>query len=201
VHYTIVFNAFVWQQLFNELNARSIDDHQNIFKGLHKSPIFIGVLILSAGLQAIIVEFGGSAFKCAPLSWDQWLFCIAVGLVELPLGFLFRAIPVPEKHFVDILQFWNEEGVQRVITKKETSLIGADEVEMMEVELLPYEAAMEAIEEKRLQDEEEKKKEDAAKLERYAEERVILEEERKAAKAAEKLKKEQQKEAKKNKKK
>jgi magnesium-transporting ATPase (P-type) len=28
LHYTVVFNSFVWMQIFNELNARSIDDHQ-----------------------------------------------------------------------------------------------------------------------------------------------------------------------------
>jgi hypothetical protein len=34
-----------------QINARRINDELNVFKGLHKSPIFIGVLIVTAGLQ------------------------------------------------------------------------------------------------------------------------------------------------------
>ncbi len=145
-HYTIVFNSFVWMQIFNELNARSIDDHQNIFAGLHKSYIFIGVLIISAGLQAIIIEFGGVAFKVTGLAWDQWLFCIAVGSVSLPLGAILRALPVPERHFVDILQFWNPVQEVRVTRRVvyPTNDEG-DELEMVEAQLLPNEEALTEI--------------------------------------------------------
>ena len=44
VHYTIVFNSFVWMQIFNEFNARSIDDHQNIFKV--RRPFFVWLRLL-----------------------------------------------------------------------------------------------------------------------------------------------------------
>jgi Ca2+-transporting ATPase len=108
-HYTLVFNAFVWCQLFNELNARSIDDHQNIFRGIHKSAIFVAVMVVSAGMQAIIVEFGGNAFKVVPLEWDMWLFCMAVGVLSLPIGVLLRLLPVPKRHIADIAQFWNRK--------------------------------------------------------------------------------------------
>jgi Ca2+-transporting ATPase len=64
----------------------------------------MAVIVASAGLQAIIVEFGGAAFKVHGLSWDQWLFCIAMGALELPLGFILRAVPVPERHYFEILQ-------------------------------------------------------------------------------------------------
>ena len=33
VHNTLMFNAFVFSQIFNEFNARSIFDEWNIFKG------------------------------------------------------------------------------------------------------------------------------------------------------------------------
>jgi hypothetical protein len=38
-------------QLLNEVNARRINDELNVFEGIHKSPIFIGVLLVTAGLQ------------------------------------------------------------------------------------------------------------------------------------------------------
>lgn len=34
-----------------QINARRINDELNVFKDLHKSPIFLGVLIITAGLQ------------------------------------------------------------------------------------------------------------------------------------------------------
>jgi magnesium-transporting ATPase (P-type) len=184
--YTIVFNSFVWMQLFNELNARSIDDHQNIFSNLHKSYIFIGVLVVSAGLQAIIVEFGSSAFKVRPLSWDQWLFCIAMGTIEIPVGFLLRALPNPERHYIDIIQFWNKVEPVRVTKTSFEQLYDSDseEIRMVEAKLLPYEDALNEIEaaklEKRKQDEEE----DARKLAAYAEEAAEHKAQKKAQKAA-----------------
>ena len=101
-HYTIVFNAFVWCQLFNEINARSVDDdHQGVFKGVLQSYIFVIVVLASVALQVIIVQFGGDAFKVVPLSWDQWLFCVGIGSLELVVGFILRSgcIPVPETPF------------------------------------------------------------------------------------------------------
>lgn len=141
-HYTLVFNTFVWCQLFNEFNCRSIDDHQNIFEGLFKSYIFMAVVIGSAGLQAIIVEFGASAFKVTGLSWDQWLFCIGIGAGSLPLGFILRLIPVPERHFTDILQFWNRPGETRHTTKEVDNYDGMD-FELVSAKILPTEEALE----------------------------------------------------------
>ena len=190
-HYTIVFNTFVWEQLFNELNARSIDDHQNIFSGLFQSYIFIAVLVISAGLQAIIVEFGGAAFKVEPLSWDQWLFCIAIGSLELPIGVFLRTLPVPDRHYVDILQFWNSQPPTRVTTKNYESIYGDEqEIEMIEANLLPESEALDEIDAERERKAELKKIEDARKLEKWAalrEDRDALrEEEKKEAKDAKK---------------
>jgi Ca2+ transporting ATPase len=98
-HYTIVFNSFVWMQLFNEVNARVIDDRLSCpppgcsapgplgaflrpWKGLLNNPIFVGVLIGTAGVQALIVEFGGQAISTRGLSGEQWGACIvSLGLV------------------------------------------------------------------------------------------------------------------------
>ena len=38
-------------QIANEVNSRRINDELNVFEGLHKSHIFIGVLLITAGLQ------------------------------------------------------------------------------------------------------------------------------------------------------
>lgn len=62
-HFTYCFNLFVVMQIFNFLNARKIDDSLNTLSNIHHSPIFIGVVVLIAILQFLIVTFGSVAFK------------------------------------------------------------------------------------------------------------------------------------------
>ena len=44
-HFTIIFNTFVMMTLCNEINARKIHGQRNIFEGLQRNPIFIGIWI------------------------------------------------------------------------------------------------------------------------------------------------------------
>ena len=60
---SVLFNAFIMMQIFNEICSRRIEDEYDFFAGLYKSPIFIGVLIATFGLQAIIMNFMGLFFK------------------------------------------------------------------------------------------------------------------------------------------
>ena len=45
-HFAIVFNVFVWLQIFNMLNARKINDELNIFAGISENSMFIIVWII-----------------------------------------------------------------------------------------------------------------------------------------------------------
>ena len=45
VHFTIIFNVFVFMTLFNEINGRKIHGETNVFEGIHKNYIFIGIWI------------------------------------------------------------------------------------------------------------------------------------------------------------
>lgn len=40
----------------------------------------------TAHLQIVIVQFGGKPFSCSPLSTEQWLWCLFVGVGELVWG-------------------------------------------------------------------------------------------------------------------
>ena len=42
-------------QVANEINSRRINDELTIFSGLHRSPIFVAVLIITCGFQALII--------------------------------------------------------------------------------------------------------------------------------------------------
>ncbi|KAF9080100.1 Calcium-transporting ATPase 10, plasma membrane-type [Mortierella sp. AD031] len=96
---TMIFNTFVFLQVFNELNCRRIDDSLNILKNLHNNKIFILVQFIVVGGQYIIVTFGGRAFKTVPLTANQWLTTILIGSLSLPVGLFLRLLPsylIPE---------------------------------------------------------------------------------------------------------
>lgn len=93
-HLTIVFNAFVFCQVFNEINARSIGNDPNVFRGLAQNPLFIAILMFTVVAQYFIVEFGGDFVKTAPLTQDQWLKCISLGALSLPVGAIMRLFPI-----------------------------------------------------------------------------------------------------------
>lgn len=96
VHLTIIFNTFVFCQVFNEVNARSIGDEVNAFKGLLQSGPFIAIILFTVLAQYGIVEYGGDFVRTVHLNQEQWIKCILLGALSLPLGGLMRFIPVQD---------------------------------------------------------------------------------------------------------
>uniref|UniRef100_A0A8C6TKI6 Calcium-transporting ATPase n=1 Tax=Neogobius melanostomus TaxID=47308 RepID=A0A8C6TKI6_9GOBI len=92
-HYTIVFNTFVLMQIFNELNARKIHGERNVFEGVHRNPIFCGIVLGTLVVQVLIIQFGGKPFSCVPLTPDQWLWCVFFGLSSLLWGQVVTSVP------------------------------------------------------------------------------------------------------------
>ncbi|KAF9198249.1 hypothetical protein BGZ49_000961 [Haplosporangium sp. Z 27] len=107
---TIIFNIFVFLQVFNEINCRRIDGTLNVFKNLKHDKVFIIVQAFVVIGQFVIVQFGGQAFKTRPLSLGHWLVTVLIGSLSLPVGFCLRLLParlipeaclpaqVPEEH-------------------------------------------------------------------------------------------------------
>ncbi|KAF9280987.1 hypothetical protein BGZ88_011883 [Linnemannia elongata] len=106
---TMIFNVFVFLQIFNELNCRRIDDTINVFKNLLNNKIFIIVQFIVLAGQILIVQLGGQAFKTVPLTGQQWLLTVLIGSLSLPVGLFLRLLPakvipdavmpqVPEEH-------------------------------------------------------------------------------------------------------
>ncbi|XP_057433537.1 calcium-transporting ATPase 8, plasma membrane-type-like [Lotus japonicus] len=92
---TLIFNAFVLCQIFNEFNARKPDEF-NIFKGVTKNYLFMGIVGLTVVLQIVIVEFLGKFTSTVRLNWKQWLICVIIGFIGWPLAVVGKFIPVPE---------------------------------------------------------------------------------------------------------
>jgi Ca2+-transporting ATPase len=95
-HFTIIFNAFVFCQVFNEFNAREIGDRFDPTRSLAKSPMFLLVILFTVIAQWFIVEFGGDFTQTYALTWEEWKITVGLGAISLPVGFLMRLIPVSE---------------------------------------------------------------------------------------------------------
>jgi len=91
-HYTVIFNAFVWCQIFNEFNSRRLDNEPSAFRGVMKSSIFVGVIIVTIAVQYAFVEYGGEYTKTVPLNQHDWLATVAIGSVTIPIGFITRLL-------------------------------------------------------------------------------------------------------------
>lgn len=92
-HFTIIFNTFVMMTLCNEINARKIHGQRNIFEGLQRNPIFIGIWIGTFVGQIIIVQFADVAFATKGLTLEQWLWCVFLGAGTLLWGQIVTCIP------------------------------------------------------------------------------------------------------------
>ncbi|KAL0899298.1 hypothetical protein Bca101_083259 [Brassica carinata] len=101
---TLIFNTFVLCQVFNEFNARSLEK-KNVFEGLHKNRLFVGIIVVTVVLQVVMVEFLKRFADTERLSWSQWGVCVAIGAASWPIGWLVKCVPVPEKHFFSYLKW------------------------------------------------------------------------------------------------
>ena len=99
----MIFNTFVWLQIFNFFNARRIRDELNIFEGFFNNYLFLFIVFLIIFLQAFIVTHGSVAFHVynwydnntggAGLNIHQWLICIGFGAGGIVVSFLLKFFP------------------------------------------------------------------------------------------------------------
>jgi Ca2+ transporting ATPase len=101
-HYTIVFNVFVFMQIFNMINSRKINDEINVFKGIFHNKMFLIIFGVITIVQFVIVQFTQDVFQVARdgLAWHQWLLCIGFGLLVFPVDLFAKFIP--EKFFPEL---------------------------------------------------------------------------------------------------
>jgi magnesium-transporting ATPase (P-type) len=95
-HFTVIFNTFVFCQVFNEFNAREIGDRFDPIRSISESPMFLMVIAFTVIAQWFIVEYGGDFTQTYPLNWEEWKITVVLGAGSVPVGFLMRLIPVAE---------------------------------------------------------------------------------------------------------
>jgi Ca2+-transporting ATPase len=69
---TIFFTVFIFFQVWNEINCRSLVPEVSGLSGLWRNPTFLMVMAVIVVGQVLIVTFGGDVFKVErlwPLDW------------------------------------------------------------------------------------------------------------------------------------
>ena len=68
-HYTLIFNTFVFMQIFNEINARKLGNKEyNIFNGFFNNYLFLGIILATCVVQYLLVQYGGVPVRTTPLT-------------------------------------------------------------------------------------------------------------------------------------
>ncbi|KAM1874304.1 hypothetical protein ACFX13_008044 [Malus domestica] len=98
VNDTMIFNTFVLCQIFNEFNSRSMEK-QNVFKGIHRNKLFMGIVGTTIVLQFVMVEFLKKFADTERLTLLQWVTCIGIAAVSWPIGWIVKLMPVPDEPF------------------------------------------------------------------------------------------------------
>lgn len=116
---TIVFNTFVWMQIFNQWNSRRIDNGFNIFDGIFRNRWFMAIQLIIVGGQVLIIFVGGQAFSVQRLTGPQWGVSLVLGVISMPIAVIIRLIP---DEFVARLipTFWHrKKGPELMISDTE----------------------------------------------------------------------------------
>ncbi|KAL9122726.1 MAG: hypothetical protein Q9187_000726 [Circinaria calcarea] len=90
---TLIFNSFVWMQIFNQYNSRRLDSKLNIFEGMFRNYFFIGIQFIIVAGQVMIIFVGGRAFSVTPLNGVQWGISLILGVISIPVAIVIRLIP------------------------------------------------------------------------------------------------------------
>jgi Ca2+-transporting ATPase len=70
-----------------------LDNKLNIFEGITRNYLFLGINIIMVGGQILIIFVGGEAFKITRLNSKEWGISVGLGAISLPWGALIRLIP------------------------------------------------------------------------------------------------------------
>ncbi|WOK91558.1 hypothetical protein Cni_G00249 [Canna indica] len=99
---TLIFNTFVLCQVFNEFNSRKMEK-KNVFKGMHKNKLFLGIIAVTIILQVLMVELLRKFADTVRLDWGQWGICVGIAALSWPIGWVVKLIPVSNR---PLLELW-----------------------------------------------------------------------------------------------
>ncbi|MBA0664015.1 hypothetical protein Goklo_004091 [Gossypium klotzschianum] len=90
---TLIFNSFVFCQVFNEISSRNMEEI-NVLSGILNNCVFVAVLGCTAVFQIIIIEFLGTFASTTPLTYSQWGLSVVIGFFSMPIAAALKLVPV-----------------------------------------------------------------------------------------------------------
>ena len=123
---SLIFNTFVFAQVFNELNARNLTK-LNFLAGIQHNRLFIVILAVTSVLQVVLVEYCGTFAGTTSMTARHWGVTVGIGALSLPWGVIIKLFPVFDK---SPFQIWSESRGLDKLGTKETQL--ADRLAQME---------------------------------------------------------------------
>ncbi|XP_078430340.1 autoinhibited Ca2+-ATPase 1 [Wolffia australiana] len=89
---TLIFNTFIFCQIFNEVSSRDMEKI-DVLAGLLDNSVFVGVLSCTVVFQIVIVQFLGDFASTTPLDLQQWIACVLIGFLGMPVAAAVKFIP------------------------------------------------------------------------------------------------------------
>jgi len=106
--YTILFETFVFLQLFNFFNCRTIQPKKlNMFSNLLSNWLFGAIVLLTFAATVAMVQFGGSMTRTIDLSMTEHAACLLWGSSVLLISTILKLTPV---HWVEKLPIFIDEN-------------------------------------------------------------------------------------------
>jgi len=98
---TIVFNVFVFLQLFNMINCRKVgEDDRNVFEQITHNWTFIIILASTFVAQIFLSQYCPGIMFTLPIAREEWGGCICLGAMALLFSLLLKLTP---KKWVEML--------------------------------------------------------------------------------------------------
>ena len=82
----VIFTTYVFFQVFNEINCRSLNPMRSAFDGMLGSRSFIIVMGVIVIVQVLLTQVGGALFSTAPLSLAMWAKILLLTCTALVFG-------------------------------------------------------------------------------------------------------------------
>ncbi|KAJ6809250.1 calcium-transporting ATPase 1, plasma membrane-type-like [Iris pallida] len=90
---TLIFNSFVFCQVFNEISSREMEKI-DVFRGMLQNYVFVAVLATTVIFQILIVQYLGEFANTTPLTLLQWFASVFVGFLGMPIAAAIKLVPV-----------------------------------------------------------------------------------------------------------
>ncbi len=94
IHYTMLFNTFMFMQIFNSLNCRKLGINEiNIFESFFNNWLYLLIVGVEIAAQIILINYFGFLIRAHELTSDQHAACILLGFGTLIVSTVLKFTP------------------------------------------------------------------------------------------------------------